>query len=126
MATGEVVNLVNRTARVLSVKFDGRIRLLTPGPNAITAEWVRYAKMQNPRMGSFLAGTLEGDYLVGVEGVDNCDMIDPSTEPTAIEMYQRPEGSVENRATGEREPRRMNVGEFAGQPTAAEFNGRAR
>ena len=126
MAVGEVVNLVNRTARPLNVKFDGKVRILQPGPNAITAEWVRYAKMQNPRMGSFLAGTLEGDYLVGVDGVDDVSMIDPTTEAPAIEMYARPEGTVDNVSTGEREPRRMNVGEFAGQGTAAEFNGRQR
>lgn len=126
MATGEVVTLINRTSRPLNVKFDGKVRVLQPGPNAITAEWVRFAKLQNPRMGSFLAGTLEGDYLVGVEGVDDCSMIDPTTEPAAIEMYARPEGTVDNLSTGERDPRRMNAGEFAGQGTAAEFNGRNR
>lgn len=132
MAVGEVVTLINRTSRNLTVIFDGKSRVLKPGPNAITAEWVRYAKLQNPRMGSFIPGTLEGDYLVGVEGVDICDMIDESQEPRAIERFDRrgeaDRGNVvTNKGTGERDPRRMNAGEFAGAvPLDAEFNGRDR
>lgn len=128
MAVGEIVTLINRTARDLSVRFDGRVRILKPGPNVITAEWIRFAKQQNPRMGSFLPGTLQGDYLVGVEGVDDVDMIDESEDGTPIEMFSREdetrEGRLTNLGTGERPARRMNVGEFRGEQTAAEFNGR--
>lgn len=130
MAVGEPVTIINRTSRSLDVKFNGRTRVLTPGPNVVTSEWVRYAKLQNPRMGTFLPGTLEGEYLVGVEGVDPCDMIDPSDERRAIEMFDRGgEASAGNKVTdlgtGERDPRRMNVGEFAAPlPNNAEFNGR--
>jgi hypothetical protein len=133
MAVGEVVTLINRTNRELSVRFDGRTRILKPGPNLITAEWVRFAKMQNPRMGSFVPGTLQGDYLVGVEGIDEVSMIDMGAESQrrTIEMYDRGGeadrgNTITDRGTGERPPQRMNVGEFVGKAigeSEAQFNG---
>lgn len=123
MAVGEVVSLINRTNRNLKVTFDGRTRTLKPGPNMITAEWVRFAKMQNPRMGTFAPGTLQGDYLVGVEGVDDVSMLDMAEEDSRrkIEMFDRGTeadrgNSVKDLGTGERPPQRMNVGEFKGAP----------
>lgn len=123
MAVGEVVTLINRTNRDLTVRFDGRTRILKPGPNPITAEWIRFAKMQNPRMGTFAPGTLQGDYLVGVEGIDDVSMIDPNEEAQRrqVEMFDRGTEAdrgniVRDQGTGERPPKRMNVGEFVGQP----------
>lgn len=124
MAVGEVVTLINRTNRDLTARFDGRTRILKPGANLITAEWVRYAKLQNPRMGSFVPGTLQGDYLVGVEGVDDVSMLDMGEEAgrRTIEMFDRGDeasrgNAVKDQGTGERPPSRMNVGEFKGAAT---------
>lgn len=134
MAVGELVTLINRTNRDLSVRFDGRTRILKPGPNPITAEWVRFAKMQNPRMGSFVPGTLQGDYLVGVEGVDDCSMFDMGEEGQrrTIELFDRGNDTankITDLGTGERPPQRMNVGEFRGAPIGeadAQFGDRSR
>lgn len=134
MAVGELVTLINRTNRDLSVRFDGRTRILKPGPNPITAEWVRFAKMQNPRMGSFAPGTLQGDYLVGVEGIDDCSMLDMGEEAhkRTVEMFDRSgdtANTITDLGTGERPPSRMNVGEFRGTPIGeadAQFGDRSR
>lgn len=127
---GEVVNLVNRTLRPLTVRFDGRTRVLQPGNNAITSEWVRYAKLQNPRMGSFAPGTLDGDYLCGVEGVDETDMIDEAENPSVERFDRRQEAALGNTVTvtgtGERDAKRMNTAEFSAPlPANVGFDKRA-
>lgn len=114
---GEVVTVINRTSHPLDVKMNGRTRTLAPGPNQLTTEWIRFAKMQNPRRGTFKPGTIDGEYLVGVQGFDApelCSMLAPDEEHLSdIEMFNRSGEAadghvVTNVATGERPPRRLS------------------
>jgi hypothetical protein len=88
--TGEPKVLVNRTSKPLTIQKSGVQIILKPGPNHVTADWIRFAKQQHPRMGSFDASGMEGDYLVGVEGTtDDCSPIPEGEEHTAIERFDR-------------------------------------
>lgn len=127
MAVGEMVCLVNRVWFPLTVTKNGVQRILQPGPNYLTADWIRFAKLQNPHMGTFVPGTIDGDYLVGVEGVDNCDMISPDDAGLGKEKFDRSgdiaEGKIiEVQQTGIRGTTRM--GDAGLQSLSAEFNGR--
>ncbi len=69
MAHGDIICLVNRTSRNLSVTKDGRQIVLKPGENHINSDLVRFAKRQNPVMGSQDPyNPAQCDYLVGVKG----------------------------------------------------------
>lgn len=113
MAVGELVTIVNRTAHPLFVKMNGRERAVPPGESQITSEWIKFAKLQNPRRGTFTPGTIEGDYLIGVKGKDDCNMLSPDEEHlNEIENFDRSGeaargNEVINTRTGERPPRRM-------------------
>jgi|SRR5688572_11388963 hypothetical protein len=78
--TGEPCVLINRTSQPLTVTKNGVSKILKPGKNLLTTDWIRFAKMQNPRMGTFDQSGMNGDYLVGVEGHDDCSMIAPGQE----------------------------------------------
>lgn len=74
---GDQVVLVNRTSsRVLEFTADGRHYALKPGDNYGFLEGhVRFARSQNPLMGSEDYHTLNFDSLVGVKGRTNCEPI---------------------------------------------------
>lgn len=113
MAVGEQVCIVNRVWFPLTVTKNGQQRTLQPGENYLSADWVRFAKLQNPRMGSFVPGTIDGDYLVGVQGVDDCSMISPDDAGLGKEKFDR-SGDVAAgkeiiiQQTGIRPPTRMS------------------
>lgn len=89
--TGEPCILVNRSSQPLEMKKNGVVKILKPGENLSTTDWIKFAKMQNPRMGTFDHSGLNGDYLVGVKGVDDCSMIAPGEEHRngGIEKFDR-------------------------------------
>jgi hypothetical protein len=87
--TGEMVTIVNRTSQPLDVIMNGRTLVLQPGENHVTADWIRFAKSQHPRLGTFDEGGLDGDYLVGVKGYDDCSLIPPGQEHKAVERFDR-------------------------------------
>jgi hypothetical protein len=81
--TGEACTLINRTSKPLTFIQNGVTRVLKPGKNAGTTDQIRFAKTQNPRMGTFDASGQQGQYLVGVEGFDppeECTMLKPGDE----------------------------------------------
>lgn len=126
---GEPIVLVNRTSRPLTVKQNGRSITLQPGRNHLTSDWVRFAKLQNPRMGTFDPSGLEGDYLVGVEGHDDCTPIEPGREHLGIERFDRSQMDEESRhvvaiGTGVSFPRRRVPGEAGELPDDALFGRR--
>ena len=129
---GEIVTLINRTSKSLDVVQNGRTIVLKPGRNPVTSDWVRFAKQQHPRMGTFDPSGLQGDYLVGVEGFDSpeaCAMIEPGEEHKSIERFDRtqmdPEAqSAEQVPTGIRPPQRRLPGEAGAIPLETQFNGR--
>lgn len=77
----DMATVVNRTPVDLLVRFDGQEISIPPGESQIPRITVRFAKNQNPVMGSHDANNPNisgGDYLVGVKGTkDNCE---PLTE----------------------------------------------
>jgi len=88
---GDFVTIYNRTSRPLEYQMDGRIYPLAPGPNERPWEHVRYAKNQNPLMGSADPFSTQVGYLVGarwkVGGVEEGkDPIDPIEQSSAIEL----------------------------------------
>jgi hypothetical protein len=93
---GETVNLVNRTSKPLTVRYDGRKETIAPGENpGFPKEAVLYAKRQNPLMGSedpenpTMSGT---QYLVGVKvkaGERQTDDISPLEQSDAIERFDK-------------------------------------
>ena len=94
MAVGEACILINRTSQVLEITMNGRVIKLKPGRNPATTDWIRFAKQQHPRMGTFTPSGMEGDYLVAVEGYDppeNCTMIPPGQEHRGlgVERFDR-------------------------------------
>lgn len=108
-----MVCIVNRVWFPLIVTKNGAQRTLQPGENFLTADWVRFAKLQNPRMGSFTPGTIDGDYLVGVKDMDDCSMISPDEAGLGKEKFDRSgdiaDGkTVEVQQTGIRPPTRMS------------------
>jgi hypothetical protein len=87
---GDVVTLVNRTKRVLNVRFDGKDADIQPGENpGFPRVAVPFAKAQNPLMGS------ENPYnptsfqsLVGVK--DTKDPITPiDNDPKNVQRVDR-------------------------------------
>lgn len=80
---GESCVLINRTSKPLSFIQNGVTRVLKPGKNPGTTDQIRFAKTQNPRMGSFDYTGQQGQYLVGVEGLDpaeECTLLKPGEE----------------------------------------------
>lgn len=126
---GEMCTLVNRTSSPLVVTQNGRQITLKPGDNPITTDWIRFAKQQHPRMGTFDPSGIDGDYLVGVKGVDDCSMIEPGTEHKGIDRFDRTQmdedaASAELVRTGITPPKRRIPNEMSAIPSNAEFTGR--
>ena len=95
---GEILTLINRTSKPLDVTQNGRTIVLKPGRNPVTSDWVRFAKQQHPRMGTFDPSGLQGEYLVAVEGMDpedHCTMIPPGEEHKSIERFDRSQMDAE-------------------------------
>jgi hypothetical protein len=110
MPDGEIVNIFNRCAKkVLSVTRNGVEKKLLPGDNHLPEGWVRFAKQQNPRMGTAEYGTFAAEYLVGVkadarlgqEQRDDISVIADGDEHVSIERI--------NRETVPEEGRRKNA-----------------
>ncbi len=76
MATGKIVQVFNRTNRVLIVVKDGIETPLKPGYNHITQDLVLYAKQQHPIPGSEDAVTTEYESLVSFVQPDKKDQVD--------------------------------------------------
>jgi hypothetical protein len=129
---GEIVTLINRTSRPLNVVQNGREIVLKPGKNPVTADWIRFAKQQHPRMGTFDPSGLDGDYLVAVEGHDPDEMclpIPPGEEHRASERFDRRRMDVEGQSaqevvTGVRPPQRRLPGDAGAIPLSTAFDGR--
>jgi hypothetical protein len=67
--TGNPVVLINRTSRVLTFVADGKQYELTPGENyGFNSAQARFAKAQNPLMGSEDYHTLRTESLVAIKG----------------------------------------------------------
>lgn len=104
---GEIVNIFNRTTRKLSVTRNGVEKTLLPGDNHLPEGWVRFAKQQNPRMGTQDYGTLGAEYLVGVkvdtrtgvEQVDDLSLIPAGQEHISEERLNRQTVPEEDRRT---------------------------
>lgn len=83
---GEQVVLVNRTRKILNFMADGRSYSLKPGKNyGFVDSQARFAKAQNPLMGTEDYLTLEFQSLVGVQGIDDCDEIPQEVLDAAAE-----------------------------------------
>lgn len=129
---GEIVTVINRTSGPLDVVKDGRTIVLKPGRNMMTSDWVRFAKQQHPRQGTFDPSGLQGDYLIAVEGYDPpeaCTPIVPGEEHRSIERFDRRQMDVEGQAavevnTGIRPPQRRLPGETGAIPASTQFSGR--
>lgn len=98
MPDGEIVNIFNRCAKkVLSVTRNGVEKKLLPGDNHLPEGWVRFAKQQNPRMGTAEYGTVAAEFLVGVkadprlgqEQVDDISVIPDGEEHVSVERINR-------------------------------------
>lgn len=75
----EFLTVVNRTSKNLTVTWDGKRIILTPGRNALPAIVAEAAKRQNPIMGSEDPVTLNMRYLVGIEEQeDDCSPVEQS------------------------------------------------
>lgn len=74
----DMVPVVNRSPVVLTVRFDGQETQVKPGAGFLPSVVINYAKNQNPVMGSVdpnnpaISG---GEYLIGVVGRDNTDIM---------------------------------------------------
>lgn len=96
MFSGESVSIVNRTSgkdeRELFVMFNGRTWKIPKGvKHGFPIEMVKYAKDQNPIMGSENLQVSPNSKkafrsLIGVQGVDDCS---PVVESKAIERIDR-------------------------------------
>ena len=99
---GESCVLINRTSKPLTFIQNGVTRTLKPGKNPGTTDQIRFAKTQNPRMGSFDATGQQGQYLVGVEGFDppeDCTLLKPGEEHLSPhEKFDRSHESFEGDA----------------------------
>lgn len=77
----DMVPIVNRAPVMLTVTFDGQTTNVKPGPGFLPSVTINYAKNQNPIMGSVdpnnpaISG---GEYLIGVVGRDNTDILTPA------------------------------------------------
>lgn len=126
MATGEACTLINRTSGILSVTMNGRSINLKPGKNLGTTDWIRFAKQQHARMGTFDPSGLDGDYLIAVEGYDppeRCTMIAPGEEHLGIEKFDRTHPEFDQtaatavvQATGIQPPKRRVQSEMSPLP----------
>jgi len=128
MAVGEACRIINRTSKVLEVTMNGRVIKLKPGPNMATTDWIRFAKQQHPRMGTFDPSGMDGDYLVAVEGFDppeKCTMIPPGEEHKGfgVERFDRQHPDFDPEAataeivrTGIQPPRRRVPSEMSPLP----------
>ena len=85
----EKIPIINRTNRVLSVVCDGRTFQLKPGKNMVPSTVVPYALKQHPQMGTFDATGLQGESLVGVEGMTPTTPIAPEDEARGLERFDR-------------------------------------
>jgi hypothetical protein len=123
---GEACTIINRTSKPLEVIQNGVVRVLHPGENQLTTDWIRFAKQQHPRMGTFDEGG-NGDYLVAVKGFDKpeeCAMIPPGKEHpnNGLELFDRstmsnPEArTATGEATGLAQPRRRVAAEMSPLP----------
>jgi len=74
----DMVPIVNRTPVSLTVTFDGQTTTVPSGKGFLPSITINFAKNQNPIMGSVdpnnpsISG---GEYLIGVVGRDNCEML---------------------------------------------------
>jgi hypothetical protein len=74
----DMVPIVNRAPVPLTVKFDGQETVVKSGQGFLPSVTINYANNQNPVMGSVdpnnpsISG---GEYLIGVQGRDNCSML---------------------------------------------------
>jgi hypothetical protein len=130
---GDFVTLVNRTSQPLTFKANGRTYRLQPGANAVTNELVRFAKLQLPRMGTFDPSGLQGDYLVGVKGVDDCSMIPPGEEHKGNKVERFDRSQMDDEAaqavvlsTGIQQPRRRVPSEAGGVGPDVAFGNHSR
>lgn len=81
MAVGKIVQVFNRTSRVLIVVKDGIEHQLQPGLNSVTQDIVLYAKQQHPIPGSEDAQSLEYESLVSfVNPKKQIDSLDPISD----------------------------------------------
>jgi hypothetical protein len=99
---GPTVTLINRTSRVLNVRFDGRDQEIKPGKNyGFPEKVVPYAKEQNVLMGSedpenpTYSGRV---HLVGVEGTQ--DDVSPLEQSNAPQRYNRNSAYFKRLQTG--------------------------
>ena len=128
---GEIVTCVNRTKRVLEIRFNGRIvAKLVPGSNAINEAYARFAYRQHPVPGTYHPGMEhQHDSLVGVEAwgqpVDDLDeaafahikeSLDRSLLPPEKQNIEQVKvgWGVDHSAAGEK-PGEQNVGALAGR-----------
>ncbi len=93
-ANGDFVTIINRTSLPLKYQANGRIYSLKPGKNERPFEHVRYAKTQNPLMGSADKYTIQIGSLVGhrweVGGIEEGrDDIFPVEQSTSKELLDR-------------------------------------
>ncbi len=135
MAVGEPCTLINRTNKVLEVTMNGRVIKLKPGKNLATTDWIRFAKQQHPRMGTFDPSGMDGDYLVAVEGYDkpeNCTMIAPGDEHhgNGVERFDRQHPDFDPEAataevvrTGIQPPKRRVPSEMSPLPADVTVSG---
>ncbi len=90
---GDFVTIINRTSKPLEYQMDGRIFELKPGPNERPFEHVRYAKSQNPLMGSADKYSIQIGSLVGhrwelggkTEGRDDISPVEQSTSKELLD-----------------------------------------
>ena len=66
MATGNIIQIFNRTSRTLQVRKDGRTFPIPPGYSHITEDVLRFAKEQNPVPGTEDPNTLVFESLISV------------------------------------------------------------
>lgn len=88
----DMVPVVNRAPIPLTVTFDGQTSIIKPGPGALPSTTIRYAKNQNPIMGSVdpnnpsISG---GQYLIGEIGKDDCEPLTPAEWNAHCEAISR-------------------------------------
>lgn len=72
---GDILCLINRTEHTLKYTKDGRDFTLAPGENYVNSDHVRFARNQNPLMGTQDPYSLATQFLVGIKGKDDCSPI---------------------------------------------------
>jgi hypothetical protein len=77
----KLFTIVNRTSRTLKGVWDGRHYDLEPGKHSFPELQALKFKEQNPRMGTEDPSTLQCDYLIGIEELnDDCSPIEQTDE----------------------------------------------